>query len=250
MKKISTAIILVLMMTLLVVGPAAAQKGKINIKGEVTAIGGGSLTVQNNKGETYVITVPAGIDVSSIQVGYSVMVKANAGEGGGWEAESIKIVGGTSESDNGDGEMEVEDEEQENEEVETEDEDEVEVEAEDKEDKEKSEGFKDNSAFCAEGKQDKPHPLAPKIATRYGVPEEVVMGYFCEGYSIGAIMLAIKTSQLEGVTADTGELLANRSTGNGWGQIWKSLGLIGSEKKGHSPPGLLKKPDHAGPKNK
>jgi hypothetical protein len=62
-------------------------------------------------------------------------------------------------------------------------------------------------------------------------------------------MLAIKTSQLEGATASVDELLTSRADGNGWGQIWKGLGLIGSEKDGNSPPGLLHRPDHAGPKN-
>jgi hypothetical protein len=62
-------------------------------------------------------------------------------------------------------------------------------------------------------------------------------------------MLAIKTSQLEGVTATPDDLLISRAGGNGWGQIWKELGLIGSERDGHSPPGLLKKLDHNGPKN-
>lgn len=236
MKKSFVATILVIMLALLAVGPASAQKGKINIKGEVTDMRGGTLTVESNKGETYVFTVPDGIDVSSIQVGDSVVVKASAGEGGAWFAESIKQVGGGSGNGNDDkNEVENENGNKGNE----------------KDKKEKPEGFKDNIAFCAEHKQVKLHPLAPKIAERYGVTEEMVMGYFCEGYSIGAIMLAIKTSQLasqlEGVTANPGDLLANRAAGNAWGQIWKGLGLIGSEKDGHSPPGLLKKPDHADP---
>ena len=143
--------------------------------------------------------------------------------GGAWLAISIKQVGGGNDKGNND----------------------------DKDkNKEKNEGFKDNSAFCAEGKQEKPHPLAPKMAERFGVTEEMVMGYFCEGYSMGAIMLAIKTRQLEGMTDTPGDLLASRAAGNGWGQIWKELGLIGNEKEGHSPPGLLKRPDHAGPKDK
>jgi len=123
-------------------------------------------------------------------------------------------------------------------------------EIEDEIEKETHEGFNDNNAFCAEDKQEKPHPLAPSIAERYDVAEEMVMGYFCEGYSIGAIMLAIKTSQLDGIDASPGDLLANRAVGNAWGKIWKELGLIDKEKDGHSPPGQLKKPKHAGPKDK
>lgn len=231
MKKTFIVTLMVIIVALLAVSTAAAQKGKINIKGEVTAVGAGTLTVESNKGETYVISVPAGIDMSAIQVGDSVLVKASSSDGGGWLAESIKKVG------NGSGAGD-------------EDENEVEIEAEDKDkdkpEKDKPEGFKDNSAFCADDKQEKTHPLAPKIAERYGVSEGLVMGYFCEGYSIGAIMLAIKTSQLEGETGNPGDLLANRAAGNAWGQIWRGLGIIGNENDGHSPPGLLKKPDHAG----
>ena len=84
MKKTLIVTILVLMIALSSVGPAFAQKDKINIKGEVTAVDGGSLTVESNKGDTYVITVPDGIDVSAIQVGDSVLIKAAAGEGGAW----------------------------------------------------------------------------------------------------------------------------------------------------------------------
>jgi len=216
MKKTFVATTLVLLIALLAVAPVYAQKNKINIKGEVTAMDNGTLTVTSNKGETYTINIPDEMNVSTVQVGDSILVKATAGEGGTWIAESIKLVGnGNAKND----------------------------------DDEKTEGFKDNSAFCADGKQVKPHPLAPKIAERFGVSEEMVMGYFCDGYSIGAIMLAIKTSQMEGVTASTGDLLADRAAGNGWGLIWKELKLIGSEKNGQSPLGLLKKAEHAKPKN-
>ena len=118
------------------------------------------------------------------------------------------------------------------------DEDENEVEDEDRE-----EGSKLNSAYCVEGKQEKTHPLATKLAERYGVTEQWVMGYFCDGYGMGAIMLALKTSQIDGIDATPEALLTERSNGVGWGNIWKSIGLIGSERAGHSPPGLLKKPD-------
>jgi hypothetical protein len=94
-----------------------------------------------------------------------------------------------------------------------------------------------SSAYCGE-KKEKNHPVAEGIAETYGASTEEVMGYFCEGYSFGAIMLALQTSG-----GDVGGMLAKRKAGQGWGQIWKEMGLIGSEKEGHSPPGLLKKPD-------
>jgi len=216
MKKTFIATILVLIIAVTAVGPAFAQNGKLNIKGQVTAIDGGSLTVEASKGGTYVITIPEGMNVSGIKAGDSVLVKAAAAEDGSWVAVSIKKVGpGSGDDDDDDGE--------------------------------KPEGIRENSAFCTEGKQDKPHPLAPKMAERYGVSEDWVMEKFCQGYSIGAIMLAIKTSQIEGMGAKPDELLAERAAGTGWGLIWKDLGLIGSEKNGQSPPGLLKKTEHGKP---
>ena len=230
MKKTLIALMLVFAIVLVAVGSVSAQKGKVNVKGEVTTVGNDTLTVKSSNGDMYVFTVPSGFDISTVQVGDSVLVKATAGEGDTWLAQTIKLVGqGGNDDDGSRGKGKGSDD----------DDDDGTV---------KPEGFKENSAFCTDGKQEKPHPLAPKIAERYGVSEEFVMGYFCEGYSIGAIMLAIKTSQMEGMTVTPEDLLAGRKAGNGWGQIWKNLGLIGNEKSGHSPPGLLKKPDHAGPK--
>jgi len=221
-KKIFPVTIIMILVSLMSVGTVFAQKGITNIKGEVTTVGGGSLTVVSAKGDTYTVTVPDGMDIIGIEVGNTVLIKASKAEDGTLTAASIKVVRKTDQENT--------------------DTDEEETENADKE------GSYKNNAFCSEGKQDKPHPLAPKIAERFGVSEDLVMNYFCQGYSMGAIMLAIKTSQMEGSTASIDELLASRSNGNGWGQIWKELKLIGSEKDGKSPPGLLHKPEHAGPK--
>ncbi|HEY5730682.1 MAG TPA: hypothetical protein VIS72_11560, partial [Anaerolineales bacterium] len=75
MKKSLVATVLVLLIALSVVGPVSAQKDKINIKGEVIEIGSGTLTIELNKGGTYVITIPDEMDVSAIQVGDSILVK-------------------------------------------------------------------------------------------------------------------------------------------------------------------------------
>jgi RNase P/RNase MRP subunit p29 len=219
MKKILITTLLALMVAMLAVGPASAQRDKVNIKGEVVSIDAGALTVKSNKGETIVVNVPAGFDMSAIEVGASILIKGRTLPNGAIEADSIKLVGKGSQDEDSDND----------------------------DDQETPKGSRQNSAFCADGKQVKPHPLAPKLAERYGVTEDWVMDRFCEGYSIGAIMLAIRTSQLEGVTVTPDELLADRAAGNGWGFIWKELGLIGSEKNGHSPPGWLKRPDHARP---
>jgi len=228
MRKTLIAAVFVLITALIAVGLASAQPGKIVIKGEVKAVGDGTLTVESHKGETYVISVPDVFEVSAVQVGDYVLVKASAGENGTWVAETIKEFSNW--GADGDDDAKGEDGDDDDDEM------------------GKPEGFKDNSAFCADGKQENPHPLAPKIAERLGETEEWVMDRFCEGYSIGAIMLAIKTSQMDGMTSSPHDLLVERAAGNGWGLIWKGLGLIGCKKEGQSPPGLLKKPAFARPK--
>jgi len=222
MKRILIALTFVLTLALLGVMPVSAQKGKVNINGEVIEAGAGTLTILSHKGETYVVGVPEGFDLSTIQKGDAVLVKAVLEDGRGWVAQSVKQLGKGNDV--------------------YEDENEV-------ADDELAEGSKLNGAYCADGKQEKPHPLAAKMAERYGATEEWVMGYFCDGYGMGAIMLALKTSQIDGMDVTPETLLTERSNGVGWGNIWKDMGLIGSEREGHSPPGLLKKPAHAGPKN-
>ena len=226
MRKTLIVLVFVLIAALIDVGLAFANPGKIVIKGEVKAFGDGTLTVESHKGETYVISVPDGFDVSAVQVGDYVLVKASAGENGTWVAGTIKEFSNW--GADGDDDAKGED-------------------GDDDDGMGKKEGFIDNSAFCAEGKHEENHPLAPKIAERFDVSEQWVMDSFCEGYSIGAIMLAIKTSQMDGMPAPE-DLLAERAAGNGWGLIWKELDLIGCKKEGQSPPGLLKKPAFAGPK--
>jgi hypothetical protein len=217
MKTKLTISILAILVALLAAVPALAIPGNGAVKGKVTIVdlGGGTVTIETNKGEIVEVAVPQDFDITSVKVGDSVLVKGAAGQDGTIEADWFKQVGkGRGKNDNQD----------------------------------KPEGKKDNSAFCAEDKQDKPHPLAAEVSERFKVTEKWVMGYFCDGYGMGAIMLALKTSELD--EADPGELLEARALGQGWGQIWKDKGLIGSEKEGHSPPGLLKRPDHAGSNDK
>ena len=86
--------------------------------------------------------------------------------------------------------------------------------------------------------------MAGSIAETYGVGEEEVIGYFCEGHSFGAIILALVTSDIQG--GDYSEVLAFRAGGQGWSQIWKELNFVGSEHGGASPPGWFHRPDNAG----
>ena len=212
MKKILLTLLIALVVALAGSSSAFAQNGKINLNGEVVSTEGGTLTVQSKQGATYVVVLPAGIAASAFQVGASVLVKGWLNPDGSVQANSIKLLG------NGG----LDEDEQEGEEDEP-------------------GGARMNSAFCADGIPIGTHPLAPKLAARYGVDQAWVMDQFCAGYSVGAIMLAIKTSQVTGVTSTPDALLAERASGMGWGQIWQKMKLIGSEKEGHSPPGLLKK---------
>jgi hypothetical protein len=222
MKKLITFSILIILVTLLMASPALAIPGKVAVKGVVTAVDPGdgtettvtTVTIETKRGETVKVEIPHELDIGTIEVDDWVLVKGVVGPGDSIEAEWIKQVG----KGRGNGN-----------------------------DEDKHEGSKENGAFCDKGKQQKPHPLAAKVSEHFGVTEDTVMGYFCDGYGMGAIMLALNTSKLE--SADLAEkLLADRALGKGWGQIWKDLDLIGSEKEGHSPPGLLNRPDHAGSK--
>jgi hypothetical protein len=96
-----------------------------------------------------------------------------------------------------------------------------------------------NRAYCDPNKLGVYHPLSEKLAQRYGVTPEWVTGYYCDGLSMGGIMLALKTAQMKGLEADG--LMARHANGETWGHIWQELGLIGSEKDAWTPPGQLKK---------
>jgi hypothetical protein len=103
-------------------------------------------------------------------------------------------------------------------------------------------GGKAASAYCS-GEKDKEHPFAAGIAETYDADLEEVMGYFCQGFGFGQIMLALQTGKMENVDASVADMLAARESGQGWGQIWKDMDLIGNKDHGKSPPGQLKKPD-------
>lgn len=205
----------VIFVTFLLASPVLAVSGKGVVKGEVTGLDSGTVTIKTQKGEIFEVALPEGNDSIAVEVGDWVLVKGSMDESGVIEADWFKPVG----KGRGKG----------------------------KSDQDRPEGKKENSAFCAEDKQVKDHPLAANIAEHFDVSGEFVMGYFCEGYSMGAIMLALKTRDLDG--SDPGEVLKSRADGFGWGQIWKEKMLIGSEAEGHSPYGQLKKLEKAGKNN-
>ncbi|HSG26633.1 MAG TPA: hypothetical protein VLA32_11000 [Anaerolineales bacterium] len=201
-KKFTLILTITVLLVLLSAGMVFA-KAKGTVKGTVTAMDGATFTVETRAGEIVVSATEEMI--SSLEVGMSVLIKGQWNEAV-FEAEWVRQVG-----------------------------------PKDK-DKETEEGEGSQNAFCT-GKKDTNHPLASKIVAKYGesteVTEDMVMEWFCEGHSMGQIMLALTTQVLDG--SDPAEVLAEREDGKGWGQIWKDRDLIGDERQG-DPPGWVKKP--------
>ena len=88
------------------------------------------------------------------------------------------------------------------------------------------------SSYCANAEPQ--HPVAAKIAEKYGVAYEQVMAWRCEAhFGFGEIVLALQTSALTGKTPE--ELLGQHGEGHAWGQIWKENGLTKNDKDGGPP---------------
>ena len=66
-----------------------------------------------------------------------------------------------------------------------------------------------------------PHPTGMKLAQRYGVPYEEIMGWFCQHFGFGEIDHAYSLS-LESGTPVT-QIFDMRRSGMGWGEIRKAL---------------------------
>ncbi|MEX2029749.1 MAG: DUF5666 domain-containing protein [Anaerolineales bacterium] len=97
--------------------------------------------------------------------------------------------------------------------------------------------------FCLEDTEMQ-HPVGAGIAETYGVEYDQVMAWFCDGgFGFGQIMLALMTQDQTGTSAD--ETLARRAGGEGWGEIWISMELIGKPSE-INPPGAPENAD-AGP---
>jgi len=207
MKKTILISILVIFVAALAVMPVSAKTSVI--KGEVTAVGPGNMiTLLTKWNLTVNISLPAEFDLSALALKDEVIVKGQMQSDGSMVADWVREVGAGESND-----------------------------------EDAAEGSKaNNSAYCNGDKQQHPHPFATALAEKYGVTTDWVMGYFCSGYGMGAIMLALKTHEING--ADANALLAQRASGQGWGAIWQDLKMIGNEKDVQTPPGLLKKPNH------
>ena len=223
MKKILMIFTLALVLTLAVSTAAFAKAGVGNPKGEITAIDteGGTVTIMTEDGEL-VLTLPEGYDFGDLQIGDYVVAKG-AWTAEGFDADWVKLAD--------DEETEVEETE---EPIVTEETEEGEENGEDG-------GWGEGGVYCNGGK-DKPHPVAQKIADKYGVSVEWVMSYACDGFGFGGVMLALQTQAANGEGGETADqVLAKKKAGQGWGQIWKDSGLTKTDKADSPPPGQLKK---------
>ena len=91
MKKIFLTTLIVALVSLFLAVPAFAKTSVI--KGTVTALNGhGTITVLTNKGETLLITLPAGFAQDSLKVGDMVLIKGQTQAGGPLLVESIRLV--------------------------------------------------------------------------------------------------------------------------------------------------------------
>jgi hypothetical protein len=230
MKKI-VFVLIALFLTLSLVSPALAAPGNKVAKGEVTSINAdGTITILTLRQQSIIVVPPAGYDLASLQIGDIVLVKGRYDSEGRLAAEWLKIPDDgwgedANEQDDDDG-GKPENPGKGNDKDKNKDKDKSDDEADDD----------DEKAFCESGGI---HPVAARLAERYGVTTDWVMSYYCNGYGMGQIMLALKTSSL--TDADPESLLAETAEGTGWGEIWQAMKLIGKDRDAKSPPGQLKK---------
>jgi hypothetical protein len=212
MKRLAIGTHLALILALFLASGAMAQEAdpvEIEFTGTVTAVDLelGAFTVETDGGEVFTVIPPEGFDLTSLEVGDVVEVEGTLAEDGSVLAETVVLQ-----------EPDEEDPDQED----PEEADEV-------------------NYFCRADTTAQ-HPVAAGIAETYGMEYGQVLAWFCDGgFGFGQIMLALMTQEQTGGSAD--ELLARRAGGEGWGQIWISLDLIG-EPDDAVPPG---RPETAGP---
>jgi hypothetical protein len=80
-----------------------------------------------------------------------------------------------------------------------------------------------------------PHPTGTKLAERYGVPYDEIMGWFCQHFGFGEIDHAYSLSRQFGVPV--ADIFALRRSGMGWGEIRKYLENLPTGTPGTGTPG-------------
>jgi hypothetical protein len=193
------AIVVALALVLVSVQLVAAQEteNEVEITGMVLSINAPASFVVQTENGPYTVIPGEGFDFNSIQVGDTVEVEGSLNEDGSIAATKIEVESPEEEDDP----------------------------AEEQDDP--SEGY-----FCTQSEV--MHPFAERLLAHYDTDYATLQAWFCDGFGWGQIMLALQTSE---VTDDLPEdLLDRRRGGEGWGQIWQDLKLIG-------------RPEHAGPPN-
>jgi hypothetical protein len=90
------------------------------------------------------------------------------------------------------------------------------------------------------------HPVASGLADWFPEDYETIIGWFCDGWGFGQIMLALQTAEMTEDEGDSAQdYLDFRAEDQGWGEIWKELGLIGKPEDDGDPP--MAPPDDGGP---
>jgi hypothetical protein len=103
--------------------------------------------------------------------------------------------------------------------------------------------------FCVN--TDAEHPVGARLAAKFGMAYSEVMRLFCDGgWGFGQIMLALSTGKI--AESSPIDLLNQRASGMGWGEIWQEMGLIGrgrfrNENGEAGPPEGLGRPEEKGP---
>jgi hypothetical protein len=213
MKKTSVILLIMFLFTLFFPGAVLAENKNPIIKGDVKSINQdeGTISISTEEGNIIVIHVPPNFNFNNISIGSQMLAKVYQSQNGSVVADWIKEVS------KGSNDLEIEEGEE----------------------KEILEG-KFNSSYCS-GEKENDHPFAAAIAETYETLVSDVMGYFCNGFGFGEIMLALQTHQMN--NEEISSMLDLRKSNHGWGQIWQEMGMIGNPDKAKSPPGQLKKPN-------
>lgn len=85
-------------------------------------------------------------------------------------------------------------------------------------DEQEEEPGEEIKGVCSHEKQ---HPVGLKLAEKYGVSYEEIMGWFCQNFGFGEIDLAYEMSLQSGISVE--ELFAMKADGTGWGNIRKTV---------------------------
>ncbi len=225
MKKLLFSTIVLVLLTLILAWPVQAQSEETTLSGVVLAIGAenGVFLLQTESGQNVVVYAPEGFDWTTLALGNTVTVSGTWNADGSFAASAIQVAAPTEETPAEPAETPTEETPTEPSETPTE-----ETPTEPAETPVPGSGF-----YCQEGAP--PHPFGARLAERYGVDYQQIQQYFCQGFGWGEIALALHTARvMEGV--DPNALLEARRNGQGWGEVWHGLGVIGRPKDA-TPPG-------------